>query len=50
MKSLRTLLLGGAIAAAALLSAAPAFALGGCGYNYHRNAYGRCVWDGQNQN
>jgi hypothetical protein len=31
MKSLRTLLLGGAIAAAALLSAAPAFALGGCG-------------------
>ncbi|TMJ82328.1 MAG: hypothetical protein E6G76_23815 [Alphaproteobacteria bacterium] len=50
MKSLRTLLLGGAIAAAALLSAAPAFALGGCGYNYHRNAYGRCVWGGQNQN
>ena len=44
MKSLRTVLLGVAIAAATLSSVAPAFALGGCGRNYHRNAYGRCVW------
>ena len=50
MKSLRTVLLGVAIAAATLSSVAPAFALGGCGRNYHRNAYGRCVWGGQNQN
>ena len=50
MKSLRTVLLGVAIAAATLSSAAPAFALGGCGMNGHRNAYGRCVWGGQNQN
>jgi hypothetical protein len=50
MKSLRTVLLGVAIAAVTLSSLAPAFALGGCGRNYHRNAYGRCVWGGQNQN
>ena len=50
MKSLRTGLLGVAIAAATLSSVAPeAFALGGCGPNRHRNAYGRCVWGGQNQ-
>lgn len=28
----------------------PAFALGACGFNFHRNAYGRCVFGGQNQN
>jgi hypothetical protein len=53
MKSLRTVLLGVAIAAATLITASsvtPAFALGGCGFNYHRNAWGRCVWGGQNQN
>jgi hypothetical protein len=50
MKSLRTGLLGVAIAAATLSSVAPeAFALGGCGPNRHRNAYGRCVYGGQNQ-
>jgi len=49
MKSLRTVLLGVAIAAATLSSVAPADALGGCGRNYHRNAYGRWVWGGQNQ-
>jgi hypothetical protein len=27
----------------------PAFALGGCGPNGHRNWAGRCVWGGQNQ-
>ena len=50
MKSLKTLLLGVAIAAATLSPVAPADALGGCGVNRHRNAYGRCVWGGQNQN
>jgi hypothetical protein len=50
IKSLRTVLLGVAIAAATLSSVAPASALGGCGFNRHRNAWGRCVWGGQNQN
>jgi hypothetical protein len=49
MKSLRAVLLGVVIAAATFSSVAPAFALGGCGYNRHRNAWGRCVWGGQNQ-
>jgi hypothetical protein len=49
MKSLRTVLLGVAITAATLSSVAPAFALGGCGHNRHRDAWGRCVWGGQNQ-
>ncbi|MHB8884550.1 MAG: GCG_CRPN prefix-to-repeats domain-containing protein [Methylovirgula sp.] len=49
MKSLRTALLGVAILSATLLAVAPAFALGGCGPNRHRNPWGRCVWGGQNQ-
>ena len=49
MKSLRTVLLGVAITAATLSSVAPAFALGGCGHNRHRDAWGRCVWGGQNE-
>jgi hypothetical protein len=28
----------------------PASALGGCGFNGHRNAYGLCAAGGQNQN
>jgi len=44
-------LLGIVIVSAALSSAAaPAFALGGCGPNYHRSSVtGRCIWGGQNQ-
>jgi len=35
---------------AAATTAAPAFALGGCGPNYHRSSVtGRCIWGGQNQ-
>jgi hypothetical protein len=50
MKTLRTVLLGIVILSAALSSAvAPALALGGCGPNGHRNAWGQCVWGGQNQ-
>jgi hypothetical protein len=50
MKTLGTTLLGVVMFSTALSSAiAPAFALGGCGPNHHRNAYGECVWGGQNQ-
>jgi hypothetical protein len=28
---------------------APAYALGGCGPNAHRNHWGQCVFGGQNQ-
>lgn len=43
--------LTGAILSLALLSsmAAPAYALGGCGPNRHRNPFGFCVFGGQNQ-
>ena len=49
MKTLKTVLFG--VALSAILSSAitPAFALGGCGPNRHRNGYGECVWGGQNQ-
>jgi hypothetical protein len=50
VKSLRTVLLGVVIGTATLSSVAPTFALGGCGWNFHRNAFGFCVWGGQNQN
>jgi hypothetical protein len=50
MKRLSAALLGAAFVAAALSSmATPAFALGGCGPNGHRNAWGYCVFGGQNQ-
>jgi hypothetical protein len=49
MKKLATALSGVVILATALSSATPAFALGGCGPNFHRDAAGRCVWGGQNQ-
>ena len=38
-----------ALAAVALPVAPPAYALGDCGPNYHRNARGRCVYGGQNE-
>ena len=48
MKKFLAALLGAGILSAALLSAAaPAFALGGCGPNGHRNAWGYCVFGGQ---
>ena len=49
IKSLRLVLLGVAMAAATLSSVEPVSALGGCGPNRHRNACGRCVWGGQNE-
>ncbi len=50
MKKLSVALLGALIASAAISSVVtPAFALGGCGPNGHRNGWGRCVFGGQNQ-
>ena len=50
MKKLSIKLLGVVIISATLSSAmTPAFALGGCGPNRHRNGWGECVWGGQNQ-
>ena len=50
MKKLAIKLLGVVIVSASLSSAiSPAFALGGCGPNRHRNGWGECVWGGQNQ-
>ena len=50
MKSLSVKLLGAALISLTLSSAiTPAFALGGCGPNRHRNAWGYCAWGGQNQ-
>jgi hypothetical protein len=50
MKKVLTALLALAALSAALSSAAtPAFALGGCGPNGHRNAFGQCVFGGQNE-
>jgi len=49
MKKLSAALLGVVILSTVLSSATPAFALGGCGPNYHRNGWGQCVWGGQNQ-
>jgi hypothetical protein len=43
--------LGATIISAALTSVTtPAFALGGCGPNGHRDGWGNCVFGGQNQN
>ncbi|MGA7329087.1 MAG: hypothetical protein WBX25_32515 [Rhodomicrobium sp.] len=50
MKTLKVAILGLVILATTASSAiTPAFALGGCGPNRHRNWAGRCVWGGQNQ-
>jgi hypothetical protein len=51
MKTFFATLLAAFILAAALSPVAdPAFALGNCGPNRHRNGYGQCVFGGQNQN
>lgn len=50
MKSLGSVLLGIVIVSTIVSSAAPAFALGGCGPNRHRSSVtGQCIWGGQNQ-
>ena len=51
MKKLSIRLIAVVIVSTVLSSAvSPAFALGGCGPNRHRNGWGYCVWGGQNQN
>jgi hypothetical protein len=51
MKRLLLVLLGlVTIATTATSAIEPAFALGGCGPNFHRSSVtGRCIWGGQNQ-
>ncbi len=51
MKKLSVALLGAVILSVAALSSSttPASALGACGPNRHRDAFGHCVWGGQNQ-
>ena len=50
MKAIFAALLGAVVVSTAILSmATPAFALGGCGPNGHRDRYGNCVFGGQNQ-
>ena len=45
MRKLSIKLLGIVLISASLSSAVtPAFALGGCGPNRHRNGWGECVW------
>jgi hypothetical protein len=48
MKTFSAVLLGAAILSTALAST-PAFALGACGRNGHRDRWGHCVFGGQNQ-
>ena len=51
MKKLSAALLGVVVLSSALSSVAtPALALGGCGANANRDAWGHCVFGGQNQN
>ena len=50
MKKLAAALAGVVLLSTALSSVVtPVFALGGCGPNRHRNAWGYCVYGGQNQ-
>ena len=51
MKKLQAALFGVVVLSAAGVAsgATPAFALGGCGPNGHRNGAGRCVFGGQNE-
>ena len=49
MKKLSAALVGVVLLSTALSAATPAFALGGCGPNGHRNAAGHCVFGGQDQ-
>ncbi len=49
MKKLQVAIIGLVIATTASAAITPAFALGGCGPNRHRNFAGVCVWGGQNQ-
>ncbi len=47
MKKFRLALLGAVVLST--LSVSPAFALGGCGQNRHRDEHGKCVSGGQRE-
>ena len=49
MKALKAALFGVVILCAAMSTVSPAFALGDCGPNRHRDAAGQCVPGGQNE-
>ncbi len=50
MKKLSAALLGVVVLSAGLSSlTTPAYALGNCGANGHRDGWGHCVYGGQNQ-
>ncbi|WP_405044839.1 GCG_CRPN prefix-to-repeats domain-containing protein [Methylocystis echinoides] len=49
MKKLSAVLCAAILSASLSSVATPALALGGCGPNGHRNAWGYCVFGGQNQ-
>ena len=49
MKAIQVAILSAAVLSSTLWAMAPAFALGNCGPNRHRNAAGVCVYGGQNQ-
>lgn len=49
MKKLSAVMLGLVLVSTVGAAVTPAAALGGCGPNGHRNAWGACVFGGQNQ-
>ncbi len=50
MKKFRLALLGAVVVSTTLsLAVSPAFALGGCGQNQHRDEHGKCVAGGQRE-
>lgn len=49
MKTLKTVLIGMTLSTILATTVTPAFALGGCGPNRHRDGWGHCVGGGQNQ-
>jgi hypothetical protein len=49
LKKLSVMMLGAMLLSISVSAVTPAFALGGCGPNRHRNAWGHCVRGGQNQ-
>ena len=49
MKTMQGALLGVVFLSSALWTMEPAYALGGCGPNRHRNGAGHCVFGGQKE-
>lgn len=49
MKAVKLTVIAALAGSIITFGANPALALGDCGPNAHRNAYGKCVFGGQNQ-